>query len=136
MAASAVKARFQTPLNAFFKWARERRLSSTTYRFHKLGGELNSVLPRDALSDEAALAIINLPLFTGCAGPNGKDRWIAGPFLIQGHIYWTLLLLMFTGMRTGEAVRLRTDRIREGEGFHYIDLRHLIPPRDECPWPN
>lgn len=123
MSMSAVEARFHTPLNAFFKWARERQLSSTSYRFHKLDGQLNSALPRDALSNQAAIAVVKLPLFTGCAGPNAKDRWTAGPYLFQGHIYWTLLLLMFTGMRTGEAVSLKTSRIRDGDGFHFIDLR-------------
>jgi integrase len=123
MSISAVEGRFHTPLNAFFKWARERRLSSTSYRFHKRSGKLNSALPRDALSDQAALAIINLPIFTGCAGPTDRNRWKPGRCLVQGHIYWTLLLLTFTGMRTGEAVRLRTDRIKEGEGFYFIDLR-------------
>ena len=88
---------------------------------------LMAPLPRDNIKDDEIVKLLSAPLFTGCAGP--ERIWTPGPYLLQNDIYWGILVLITTGMRTGEPVRLPIDRLVEMEGHWMFDLRPYDPSK-------
>jgi integrase len=84
--------------------------------------ENTSALPRDAFEDEELIALISLPLFTGCAGAH--RIWIQGKYYIQNSLYWAYLILALSGMRPGEVGQIVCqDIVTDDLGNWFFDLR-------------
>ncbi|MDT3684040.1 MAG: hypothetical protein RO009_03225 [Pseudorhodoplanes sp.] len=113
---------YHIALRAFFGWAIDNGyFHGPKPTFKKISPENLTALPRDAFEDDELLALVNLPLFTGCRGTS--RMWTKGGYFLQNHIYWGFLILILTGMRAGEVGQLRcADVVTDGE-FFFFDLR-------------
>jgi integrase len=56
------------------------------------------------------------PLFTGCQGPRGKKRALAGPYVFQDAVYWSFLFAATVGHRMSEVGVALTANVEEAEG--------------------
>jgi integrase len=86
------------------------------------------------------LRFVSCPLFTGCAGR--EREWQPGPYFYQGDLYWLFLILIFAGMRTGEAPQLKLDDLVAVEEArpdgsrqvqYFFDLRPYNPSEGRVP---
>ena len=119
---TTIEKRYHDGLEKFIHWAIDKNhYLGKAPQFECIDEENTAALPRDAFDDEEWIALIGLPLFTGCAG---KHRiWKAGRYLIQNHLYWGYLILIFSGMRPGEVAQLScADLVTDGENW-FFDLR-------------
>ncbi len=133
--------RYRTPLRIFFKWAVGAKLfPGPVPSFTAKSDEILAPLPRDRLQDEEIIRFVSAPLFTGCDGP--RRIWVPGKIFIQGDLYWAFLILLLTGMRTGEPPQIRLDdivRIDEvtdgGETLtvYFFDMRPYDPAKGRRP---
>lgn len=119
---TTVKSRYWGGLHKFIDWTIQEKL----YRgprptFECIDPENLAPLPRDAFDDAELLALLKLPLFTGCK--NRVHVWQAGGYFVQSHIYWGFLICILTGMRPGEVGQLKCADIRTDGAFFYFDLR-------------
>lgn len=112
---------YHSGLNRFFGWMQKNRLIEQGPVLDLVTPQNRSSLPRDSFDDAEVLALVALPLFTGCWS---QERcWSAGKILVQGSLYWTYLILLLTGMRPGEVGSLRLSDIGDVDGIAYFDLR-------------
>ena len=120
---TTLKERYHYGLGKFLDWAiKERLYLGEKPRFECIDEENTAALPRDAFDDSELIALVSLPLFTGCAGSH--RIWKAGRYLVQHHLYWAYLILIFSGMRPGEVGQIRCeDIVTDGLGHWFFDLR-------------
>jgi integrase len=134
---TTIKLRYQRPLRLFFEWLIEQKLwIRPAPVFAATTDEAMAVLPRDRPTDEELLRFVSTPLFTGCVS---RERvWRAGHYFYQGDLYWQFLILLFTGMRTGEPPQLKLDdlvMVEEGAAdgslrrHYFFDLRPFDPAK-------
>ena len=84
--------RYHYGLNKFLSWAiKEHVYLGQQPKFECVDEENTSALPRDGFDDHELLALISLPLFTGCA--DGHRIWQPGKYFVQTHLYWAYLIL-------------------------------------------
>jgi integrase len=117
-----IEKRYHDGMEKFIHWAIEEDLYlGKAPKFECIDENNTAALPRDAFDDEELIALIKLPLFTGCAG---RHRiWQPGSYLVQDHLYWGYLILIFSGMRPGEVGQLHcADLVTDGENW-FFDLR-------------
>jgi integrase len=109
-------------ISAFFRWAKRKgHYHGEVPKLEQVSEENLTALPRDAFEDDELLALVQLPLFTGCQGLG--RMWQQGLYFVQNHIYWAFLVLILSGMRPGEVGRIRCrDVVTDGE-FYFFDLR-------------
>lgn len=112
---------YHSGLNRFFAWMKEMGLIDKGPVLNLVTPQNRSSLPRDSFDDVEVLELVKLPLFTGCRSQ--QRCWSEGKVLVQGALYWSYLILLLTGMRTGEVGSLRLDDIGEVDGIAYFDLR-------------
>lgn len=118
---TTIKRNYHSGLNRFFGWMQKMHLIKKVPVLDLVTPQNRSSLPRDSFDDAEVLALVSLPLFTGC---RSQERcWSAGKILVQGSLYWTYLILLLTGMRPGEVGSLRLNDIGEVDGIAYFDLR-------------
>lgn len=129
---TTVKDRYHSGLHRFFDWLKEKRLLvGDRPTFSHVTEELYTPLPRDAFEDDELIALISLPLFTGC-----KSRariWTPGDLLCQTGLYWAFLILILTGMRPGEVAQVEVDQVKTDGEFFYFDLRPFDPRQGRVP---
>ena len=133
--------RYRAPLRIFFKWAVDAKLfSGPVPSFTAKSDEVLAPLPRDKLQDDEILRFVSAPLFTGCDGP--RRIWMPGSSLVQGDLYWIFLILLLTGMRTGEPPQIRLDDIAHVEevtdlgqklSIWFFDMRPYNPAEGRKP---
>ena len=138
---TTVELRYRRPLKKLFEWLKEKNLyAGPEPKFRASSEELLAVLPRDRFEDDELLRFVSAPLFTGCA--SRKHFWQSGGYFYQGDLYWIFLILMFTGMRTGEPPQIKlddfvslTETSDDGrvEVFHFIDMRPYNPAKGRKP---
>ncbi|MEH2506838.1 integrase [Bradyrhizobium sp. AZCC 1578] len=117
-----IKSRYWGGLYKFIDWAIAERLYAGQRPTFECIDPLNMAsLPRDAFEDTELLALLRLPLFTGCR--NRLHIWQPGNYFVQSHIYWGFLICIFTGMRPGEVGQLECSQIVSDGQFCYFDLR-------------
>lgn len=118
---TTIRNNYHSGLNRFFGWLHANGLMTIKPALNMVTQQNRASLPRDSFDDDEVLAILRLPLFTGC---HSHERiWTEGKYLIQGSVYWTYLILLLTGMRPGEVGPLALDDIGEADGLAYLDLR-------------
>lgn len=132
---TTLELRYRRPLKLLFKWLREQKLySGPQPEFVADTGEMNAVLPRDRFEEDELLTFVRCPVFTGCAGR--RKIWRPGPYFFQGDLYWIFLILMFSGMRTGEPPQIALDDIVSStaelggggdETLYFFDMRPYDP---------
>lgn len=134
---TTLRLRYQRPLRIFFDWLVAQKLyPGPAPKFSGASDELFAVMPRDKFDDDEILRFVAAPLFTGCAG---RERlWQRGPYFHQGDLYWIFLILLLSGMRTGEPPQIALDdivRVEEplddGEPLvvYFFDMRPYDPAR-------
>lgn len=122
---TSVRDRYGSGLSRFFRWCELQGFVSSPIRFSIVMSDENlAPLPRDAFTDEEIELILRMPTFTG---QDKEDRWSAGDFLLQDHIYWGYIIMLLTGMRTSEVGQLKISDLIEAEGFYFFDLRPFDP---------
>jgi integrase len=119
---TTVEKRYHDGLEKFIHWAIDENLYlGKAPKFECIDEENTAALPRDAFDDEELIALISLPLFSGCAGSH--RIWKAGGYFVQNYLYWAYLILIFAGMRPGEVGQLNcADLVTDGENW-FFDLR-------------
>ncbi|MCK9916499.1 site-specific integrase [Microbacteriaceae bacterium K1510] len=119
---TTIESRYHYGLNKFIKWAiEESHYRGRKPKFVCIDENNTTPLPRDAFTEEELIKLIELPLFTGCAGAH--RIWKPGRYFVQTHIYWAYLILILTGMRPGEVGQLKcADIINDGDNY-FFDLR-------------
>ena len=70
---------------------------------------------RASWSAERIASLFTSPIYRGCAGP--KRRWKGGPHVIRDATYWVPLILLTTGLRPEEALRLRRTWVVKRDGI-------------------
>ena len=138
---TTLRLRYQRPLRIFFEWSVEQKFfAAPAPKFDGASDELFAVMPRDKFEDDEILRLIEAPLFTGCAGRN--RAWQKGPYFYQGELYWIFLILLLSGMRTGEPPQIALDDVvrveetledREVLVVHFFDMRPYDPARGRKP---
>lgn len=119
---TTIKRKYWPGLNKFYDWAKNTGYySGDRPKFVCVDPENLAALPRDAFDDHELLALLNLPLFTGCQ--SAHRIWKPGKYFIQNHLYWGYLILILTGMRTGEVGQLNCADIKTDGEHCYFDLR-------------
>ncbi|HEX7853992.1 MAG TPA: hypothetical protein VF503_09875 [Sphingobium sp.] len=119
---TTIKRKYWPGLNKFYDWAKSNGYySGDRPKFICVDPENLAALPRDAFDDHELLALLNLPLFTGCL--SAHRIWKPGNYFIQNHLYWGYLILILTGMRTGEVGQLNCADIKTDGEHYYFDLR-------------
>ncbi|PZM07560.1 site-specific integrase [Rhizobium tubonense] len=119
---------YHSALSKFFRWAIDKGLfKGEKPIFNHVSGENLVSLPRDSFSRDEVIEIISMPLFTGCNGPT--RIWKPGRFFIQNHLYWAYIILLLTGLRTGELGQLRIADFVERDDIWYLDLRGFDPTK-------
>jgi integrase len=119
---TTIEKRYHYGLNKFIDWAIEENLySGKKPKFTCVDDENTSALPRDAFDDDELIALIKLPLFTGCAGAH--RIWKPGKYFVQSHLYWGYLILILTGMRPGEVGQLKCADLTTDDENYFFDLR-------------
>ncbi len=109
-------------LHGFLAWARKKACDTIpAYSFELVGKENPEQEERDAWREEEILKLFSLPLFVGCQSTT--RHWMPGGLFVQSHLYWTYLLIFFTGMRPSEIGKIPADKLVEHEGIWYFDLR-------------
>jgi integrase len=117
-----IKAKYWAGLHKFIDRAIDEKLyRQPKPKFECIDEENMASLPRDAFEDTELLALLKLPLFTGCC--NRLHVWKPGKYFVQSHLYWGYLICIFTGMRPGEVGQLTCSQIRTDGEFFYFDLR-------------
>ena len=134
---TTLELRYRRPLKLLFKWLKDQKLyNGPPPEFIADTGEMNAVLPRDRFEEDELLTFVRCPVFTGCAGRS--KIWRPGAYFFQGDLYWIFLILMFSGMRTGEPPQIALDDIvsstaeLEGGGeetLYFVDMRPYDPAR-------
>jgi integrase len=119
---TTIEKRYHDGLDKFIHWAIDQDIyAGKPPKFECLDGENTAALPRDAFDDDELIALISLPLFTGCA--RSHRIWVKGEYFVQNHLYWGYLILILSGLRPGEVGQLRcADLVTDGENF-FFDLR-------------
>jgi integrase len=119
---TTVQGRYSLGLKKFIDWSiQEKIYSGNAPKFVHYDDDNLSALPRDAFDDKELIALISLPLFTGCGG--GFRVWTPGKYFVQSHIYWGYQILILSGMRPGEVGQLMcNDLVTDGENY-FFDLR-------------
>ncbi len=132
---TTLQLRYQKPLRIFFRWLKEHKLyGGLAPKFNRTSEEMLAVMPRDKFNDDEILRFVGAPLFTGC---DGHTRiWERGPYFYQCDHYWIFLILLLTGMLTGEPPQIALDdivRVEEtlpgGEPLvvYFFDMRPYDP---------
>jgi integrase len=123
---TTLKDRYWSGLGRFFAWLiGEEYYKAKKPQFSAVSEDLLAPLPRDAFEDDEILKIVSLPLFTGCAG--AARIWTPGSYFLQNDLYWAYLLLLLTGMRSGEVGQIRLDQFQTDSEYFYLDLRPFDP---------
>lgn len=123
---------YHSALSKFFRWAIEKNLfKGRKPVFNFVSGENLVSLPRDSFRRDEVIEIISMPLFTGCNGP--ARIWKPGGFFVQNHLYWAYIILLLTGLRTGELGQLRIADFVERDDIWYLDLRGFDPTKGRVP---
>lgn len=134
---TTLQLRYQKPLRIFFHWLKEHKLyGGLAPKFNGASEEMLAVMPRDKFNDDEILRFVGAPLFTGC---DGRTRiWERGPYFYQCDLYWIFLILLLTGMRTGEPPQIALDdivrveeRLPGGEPLvvYFFDMRPYDPAK-------
>ncbi|WP_157096073.1 hypothetical protein [Methylosinus sp. R-45379] len=134
--------RYQTQLRHFYQWLIEHNLyCGPPPKFNGKSDEVFADLPRDRLVDEEVIRLVSAALFTGCDGP--QRLWQKGKYFIQSDLYWIFLILLLTGMRTGEPPQIRLDDIVRVEDLdpvtgeplvlYFFDMRPYDPAQGRKP---
>jgi integrase len=134
---TTLKLRYQRPLRIFFDWLKAQKLYvGEAPKFDGESAEMFAVMPRDKFEDDEILRFVSAALFTGC---NGRNRiWRQGPYFYQNDIYWIFLILLLTGMRTGEPPQIKLadivrveETLKTGELLvvHFFDMRPYDPAK-------
>ena len=119
---------YHNSLSKFFGWLiKEGHFAEEKPVFNVLSGENLVSAERDSFREDEVLAVIRQPLFTGCK--TETRIWKPGETFVQSHIYWGYVLLLLTGMRTGEPGILETSDIEERDGIYYLHLRPFDPAK-------
>jgi integrase len=119
---TTIKGRYRYGLYKFIDWSIDEKLyPGPRPTFVCIDPQNLAALPRDAFEDAELLALLRLPLFTGCAGPH--RIWTPGGYFVQNHLYWAYLILILTGMRPGEVGQIQCVDIQTDGEFYYFDLR-------------
>ena len=122
LAENAIKNRYWNALRIFQNWAiTNGHMPGPKYEFKELSKKLFVEQPRDAFEDFEILKLFSQPLYTGCAGLN--RMWKPGEYFLQNHWYWGYLILLLTGMRSGEVAQLKLHQFVRGEDLYFFDLR-------------
>ena len=126
---TTIENRYITGLKVFWSWAKAAGYFQGDLPVFKLMGRKNTgALGRDSFVDEEIRALFEMPTFTGhVRGSRNK----AGPVLAQDHIYWSYVIMIFTGMRPAEIAQLEIAdlMLAEGQGIYYFDLRPFDPAK-------
>ena len=123
---------YHSALSKFFRWAIEKDLfKGSKPIFNYVSGENLVSLPRDSFRRDEVIEIISMPLFTGCNSP--VRIWKPGRFFVQNHLYWAYIILLLTGLRTGELGQLRIADFVERDHIWYLDLRGFDPTKGRVP---
>lgn len=67
---------------------------------------------RENWSVEEVFALLNTPPYAGCKGPKRCERYLPGLEFYHDSAYWMPLILILSGMRSGE-----------GSGFRLVDVK-------------
>ena len=119
---------YHNSLSKFFGWLiKEGHFTDDKPVFNVLSDENLVSLERDSFREDEVLKIIRQPLFTGCK--TETRIWKPGEVFVQSHIYWGYVLLLLTGMRTGEPGILETSDIELRDGIYYLHLRPFDPAK-------
>ena len=117
-----LKSKYWGGLYKFLDWATANKYyAGPRPKFVCIDPENTQSLDRDAFEDTEIIALLSLPLFTGCL--NRLHIWKPGTYFVQSHLYWGYLICLFTGMRPGEVGQLECSQIRTDGTFFYFDLR-------------
>jgi integrase len=119
---TTITGRYHGGLEKFIDWSIGQKFySGPRPAFGYVDDNNLAALPRDAFDDSELIALVSLPLFTGCGG--GFRVWTPGGYFVQSHIYWAYLILIVSGMRPGEVGQLQcNDLVTDGENY-FFDLR-------------
>ena len=119
---TTIEKRYHDGLQKFIHWAIDENLYlGKPPKFECVDPENTAALPRDAFDDDELIALISLPLFTGCAGSH--RIWKQGKYFLQSHVYWGYLILVFAGMRPGEVGQLKCEDLVTDGKYWFFDLR-------------
>ena len=123
-----LKKGYHSALSKFFGWAIQKgHFSGEKPVFKFVSGDNLTSLPRDSFRADEVIEIISMPLFKGCDG--SARIWKTGTCFIQNHLYWSYIILLLTGLRTGEMGQLRISDFAERDGIWYLNLRGFDPSK-------
>lgn len=83
---------------------------------------------RDSFTIEELKTIFSAPIYTGCKSErNWKD---AGTHSMKDTAkYWLPLISLYSGMRMGEGLQLRTEDIKQENGIYFFDINSNTPDK-------
>ncbi|MCP5082551.1 MAG: tyrosine-type recombinase/integrase [Alphaproteobacteria bacterium] len=122
MRAKTVNKRIQT-VSAFFNWACNHYDHLESNPLAGLAVKITNGTrnERDPFSIHELNTIFRSPIYTGCAS---ETHWKQPGDLVQKQSakYWVPLIALFSGMRLGEIIQLRTDDIKTSADVFYFDI--------------
>lgn len=77
---------------------------------------------RENWTVEEVFALLKTPPYLGCRGPKRNERYLPGLKFYHDSAYWMPLILMLTGMRSGEAAGFRLIDIRRDGEVPFFDV--------------
>ena len=89
--------------------------------------ELMVKLKKDRATPTELQTLLSSPPFTGCKSL--ARRWMTGKYYVQDYLFWTFLILLTTGMRTGEPASIMLSDIIEKDGQWYFNLYSYDPEK-------
>ena len=122
LAASTVGRHFSA-LEAIYNTAKQHGLAVAPLDFNGLRSNENRRRTRardqrHTPTRSEIAAILNHPVFTGCAGITGKLRFKAGYQIVHDPLYWCMLIFIYTGARREEVAALLIDDIVQLDVSH------------------
>lgn len=75
---------------------------------------------RDPYSTDQLIKIFSSPLYVGCKSLSRRS--VPGNLVVKDGLYWVPLIGLFSGMRLGEIVQLRTGDVKAEDGIAFFDV--------------
>jgi integrase len=115
--------KYFTMFRSFLIWAvDEERISKMPGANILMEGasRLDAIDDRDPYSKAQLAKIFSSPLYVGCKSLARRSS--PGTLVVKDGCYWIPLVALFSGMRLGEIVQLRTSDLKSEEGLVYFDI--------------
>lgn len=133
LSAASINA-YLTTLSSFFSWCvREGYVGSNPVSGIRVREAVHAADKRNPFTINQLNSIFSSPIFAGCHSDRIWRR--RGKVIIRDERFWLPLMGLFTGLRLGELLELKSENVCEEKGIHYLKIersktragRRLVP---------